>query len=161
MNANGDPRQASPVTEQEERLTDIFKDYFDALERLKCGKPANVPKGTKISNDSVSLEAGRKKGTIKKSRPVFSDLIEAINAAALTESKPQDEMRERLNKAKSEGAKYRALWEESLAREVSLFKELWDAREAWAKEREAMASGKVTSIRAPGAKSSRSHSGSN
>ncbi len=47
-------------------MADILQDYFDALERLKTGKPVNVPKGTKITNDSVSLEAGRKKGTIKK-----------------------------------------------------------------------------------------------
>lgn len=128
-------------------MPDILKDYYDALERLKRGKPVNVPKGTKITNDSVSLEAGRKKGTIKKSRPVFSDLIEAIITASKAEGKPQDELLERLHQAKAEAAKYRSLWEEALAREVSLVKELWDAREAWAKERAAMASGKVTPIR--------------
>lgn len=127
-------------------MADILKDYFDALGRLKRGKPDNVPPGTKITNDSVSQEAGRKKGTIKKSRPVFSDLIEAIDAAAKAEGKPQDEARERLDRAKAEAAKYRALWEEALAREVSLVKQLWDEREAWAKEREAMTSGKVTPI---------------
>ncbi len=137
-------------------MADILKDYFDALERLKHGKPVNVPKGTKITNDSVSQEAGRKKGTIKKSRPVFCDLIEAINAAANVESKPTDEMRERLDQAKAEAAKYRALWEEALAREVSLVKELWDTREAWAKEREAMTSGKITPIKKPSAESARS-----
>mgnify|MGYP000194508144 CR=1 FL=1 len=68
-------------------MPDILKDYFEALERLKKGKPTNVPKGTRITNDSVSLEAGRKKGTIKKSRPIFSDLIEAIDAAAKAEAK--------------------------------------------------------------------------
>ena len=128
-------------------MADILKDYFEALERLKRGKPENVPKGTKITNDSVSLEAGRKKGTIKKSRPIFSDLIEAINSVATAEGKPQDEMRERLNQAKAEAAKYRTLWEEALAREVSLVKELWDARDAWAKEREAMTGGKIAPIR--------------
>lgn len=130
-------------------MADILQDYFDALERLKHGKPVNVPKGTTITNDSVSLEAGRKKGTIKKSRPVFSDLIEVINAAANVESKPADEMRERLDQAKAEAAKYRTLWEEALAREVSLVKELWDAREAWTKEREAMIKGKITPIKKP------------
>jgi hypothetical protein len=59
-------------------------------------------------------------------------------------------MRERLEQAKADAAKYRALWEEALAREVSLVKELWDSREAWAKEREAMTSGKVTPIRKSG-----------
>lgn len=135
-------------------MPDILKDYFDALERLKIGKTVNVPKGTKITNDSVSLEAGRKKGTIKRSRPVFSDLIKAIDDAAKAESRPQDEMRERLDQAKAEAARYRVLWEEALAREISLVKELWDAREAWAKERETMVEGKVTQIRKPGPKSS-------
>lgn len=135
---------------QEDHMSDILKDYFEALERLKNGKPINVPKGTKITNDSVSLEAGRKKGTIKKSRPVFSELINAINAASATDLKPNDEMRIRLDQAKAEAAKYRTLWEEALAREVSLVKELWDAREAWKREREAMECGKVTPIRKPG-----------
>ena len=105
-------------------MPNILNDYFEALERLKRGKPDNVAKGTKITNDSVSLEAGRKKGTIKKSRPIFSDLIEAIDAAAKAEAKPRDEMRGRLGEAKAEAARYRVLWEEALAREVSLVKQL-------------------------------------
>jgi len=125
-------------------MPDILKDYFDALERLKSGKPENVPKGAKITNDSVSLEAGRKKGTIKKSLPAFSELIEAIDAAAKAEIKPKDEIRAQLVEAKEEIARYRTLWEEALAREVSLVKELWDTRDAWAKERKTMTSGKVT-----------------
>lgn len=128
-------------------MPDILKEYFEALERLKRGKPVNVPKGTKITNDSVSLEAGRKKGTIKKARPIFSDLIEAIDAAAKAEAKPRDEMRGRLDEAKAEAARNRAMWEEALAREVSLVKQLWDEREAWAKERAALTGGKVTPIR--------------
>ncbi|MDC7701657.1 hypothetical protein [Vogesella indigofera] len=131
-------------------MPDIAKDYFEALERLKRGKPVNVPKGTKISNDSVSLEAGRKRGTIKRSRPIFSELIEAIDAAAKAGAKPRDGMRERLDEAKAEAARYRVLWEEALAREVSLVKQLWDEREAWAKERAALTGGKVTSIRRTG-----------
>lgn len=131
-------------------MTDILKDYFEALERLKRGKPVNVPKGTKITNDSVSLEAGRKKGTIKKSRPIFSDLIEAIEAAAKTETKPGDEMRARLDEAKAQAERYRALWEKALAREVSLVKQLWDEREAWAKERAALSGSKVIPIKKTG-----------
>lgn len=49
-------------------------DYFLALERLKARRAA-------INNDAVSIEAGRKKGSIKKSRPVFAKLIAAIEAA--------------------------------------------------------------------------------
>ena len=127
-------------------MLDILKDYFEALERLKRNKPVNVPKGTRITNDSVSLEAGRKKGTIKKSRPIFRDLVKAIDAAK-AEANPRDELRERLDEAKAEAARYRTLWEEALAREVSLVKQLWDKREAWAKERAALTGGKVTLIR--------------
>lgn len=128
-------------------MAEILKDYFDALDRLKNDKPKNVPPGTKITNDSVSLEAGRKKGTIKKSRLVFSDLIEAIEAARAGVANPQASLQERLAQAKAEIARYRTLWEEALAREVSLVKELWDIKEAWSKERESMSSGKVTPIR--------------
>lgn len=49
--------------------------YFSALERLIKNVPVNVPLGTKISYDAVSLEAGKSKGSIKKSRPIFTDLI--------------------------------------------------------------------------------------
>lgn len=128
----------------------ILKDYFEALERLKRGKPVNVPKGTRITNDSVSLEAGRKKGTIKKSRPIFSDLIAAIEAAGQTEAKPGDEMRSKLDEARAQAERNRVLWEEALAREVSLVKQLWDEREAWAKERAALTGGKVIPIRKTG-----------
>jgi hypothetical protein len=128
-------------------MPNILKDYFEALDRLTRGKPINVPKGTKITNNSVSLEAGRKKGTIKKSRPIFSDLIEAIDAAAKADKRPHENTRAQLADAKAEIARYRALWEESLAREISLVKELWDARDAWEKERESIARGKVTPIR--------------
>ena len=34
--------------------------YFEALKRLKDNRPINMPVGTKINNDTVSLEAGRK-----------------------------------------------------------------------------------------------------
>lgn len=127
-------------------MLDILSDYFEALERLKKGRPINVPKGTTITNDSVSLEAGRKKGTIKKSRPIFHGLIDAIDAAK-SRDKPGNEMQERLTEAKAEAARYRVLWEEALAREVSLLKQLMDEQEAWAKERAELNGGKVIPFR--------------
>lgn len=127
-------------------MADILKDYFDALERLKNGRPDNVRKGTKINNDNVSLEAGRKKGSIKRSRPIFAPLIAAIDLAAKENGDPIDEAKEQLIKAKAEAASYRKRWEESLCREVSLFKQLWDEREAWAKKEAALTGQKVSSI---------------
>lgn len=128
-------------------MSNVLKDYFDALERLLDGNPANVPKGSPLTQDSVSLEAGRKKGSIKKSRPIFRELIEAIDRAAQSQSEPNDKVRQRLEYAKAESARYRVLWEDALAREVSLFKQLWDTQEAWAKERAALTGSTVTPIK--------------
>ena len=57
-----------------------LNDYYAALERLKANKPEVLPKGSAINNDTVALEAGRKRGSIKKSRHAV--LIEAIEQAA-------------------------------------------------------------------------------
>ena len=127
-------------------MPDILQDYRDALERLRKGRPENVPKGTKITNDSVSQEAGRKKGTIKRSRPIFKDLIDEINAAAAEQSKPADEQKAKIDELKAEVAKYRTLWEEALTREVSLVKQLRGEQQEWAKEKAALTGEKVTAI---------------
>ena len=54
-------------------------EYYAALERLKANKPTVLPKSSAINNDTVALEAGRKRGSIKKSRHVA--LVEAIEQA--------------------------------------------------------------------------------
>lgn len=110
-------------------MANILDDYFAALERLRKGRPNVVPKGTKITNDAVALEAGRGKGSIKKSRRIFSDLVEAINQAAAEQSRPRDEIKDRLNVVKHDVQKYRSLWEEALAREVSLLNELYATKQ--------------------------------
>ena len=55
-------------------------EYYAALERLKANKPTVLPKGSAINNDTVALEAGRKRGSIKKSR--HAALVQAIELAA-------------------------------------------------------------------------------
>ena len=57
-------------------MNDTLQEYFEALERLKSNNPINVLKNSKINNDSVALEAGRKRGSIKKSREIFAELME-------------------------------------------------------------------------------------
>ena len=129
-------------------MPDILQDYRNALARLRRDKPENVPKGTKITNDSVSLEAGRKKGTIKRSRPIFKDLIDEINAAAAEQLKPEDAQKARIDQLKAEVSKYRTLWEEALTREVSLVKQLWDERQEWSKKEAELTGEKVVTINA-------------
>ena len=57
-----------------------LNEYYAALERLKANKPTVLAKGSAINNDTVALETGRKRGSIKKSR--HAALIEAIELAA-------------------------------------------------------------------------------
>ncbi|SDD58989.1 hypothetical protein SAMN05216345_111171 [Cupriavidus sp. YR651] len=114
-------------------MADTLSDYFQALERLKRGIPKIVPKDTKISNDAVALEAGRGKGSIKKSRPVFRNLIEAIDEVAAKQGKPKEEVKKKLASAQTSASNYRLLWEEALAREASLLVELIETRKELAK----------------------------
>jgi ABC-type transporter Mla subunit MlaD len=104
-------------------------EYFAALERLTKGHPTIVSRGVKITNDAVALEAGRGKGSIKKSRPVFADLIHAIDAAAREQARPANEQLESLNKAKAAADQYRRELDASIAREISLLHELYELKQ--------------------------------
>lgn len=114
-------------------MSDALEAYYEALERLKKGRSVHVSKGTKITNDAVSIEAGRGKGTIKKSRPVFADLIAAIDTAASEQASSKDALQEKVEKVKAEANRYRSLWEEGLAREISLLQELLEVRKTLAR----------------------------
>ena len=100
--------------------------YLSALERLKNNTPVVLPKGTRISKDTVALEAGRKRSSIKKSRPQFASLIEEIELAASIQSKPEDDSKGYLEKLKSEKDHYKSLYQQSLNRELMLVKRLSD-----------------------------------
>lgn len=106
-------------------------DYYRALERLRTNKPEVLSKGSyKINKDTVALEAGRKRGTIKPSRNQFEDLITAIeNVAAIYNNKDLD----KLNKANALAARYKSESEEfrenyyaALNREMMLVRRLSD-----------------------------------
>lgn len=113
-------------------MSDTLNDYFDALERLKKNEPKIVQAGTRITNDAVALEAGRQKGSIKKSRAVFFDLIEEIQKASEEQSKLANKSEEKLEKAKEDVAYYKKALEESLAREVSLLNEVFELKKTLA-----------------------------
>ena len=76
-----------------------LNEYYAALERLKANKPTLLPKGSAINNDTVALEAGRKRGSIKKSRHVA--LVEAIDLAAQQAGQNVLSLTQQVEKAKS------------------------------------------------------------
>lgn len=63
-----------------------LENYRAALHRLMNGRPQIVPKGSAINKDTVALEAGRKRGSIKKSRAENAELIAEIEAAAANQN---------------------------------------------------------------------------
>lgn len=113
--------------------TEPLSDYFEALDRLKRGRPSIVDRGVKITNDAVSLEAGRKKGSIKRSRKLFCDLISAIDAAAAEQGRPQQVQTDRLNKVKQTADSLREQLDASLGRELSLIAELYELKKRLSK----------------------------
>jgi predicted nucleic acid-binding protein len=117
-------------------MSDQLKGYFLALKRLKSNSTNIVPKGTKITNDSVSLEAGKNKGAIKKSRAVFSDLILEINKAKKEVNISSKVINETLTLQKNKTSKYKELLDESLAREISLIYEIFELKQELAKLRD-------------------------
>ena len=101
-------------------MNEMIKDYHDALNRLINNSPKIVPIGSKINNDTVALEAGRKRGSIKKSREIFWDLIEKINKVNNDQNAPLKAAEKKVQKYKSELQKYKKLYEESLNRELMM-----------------------------------------
>lgn len=103
-------------------MSEAITDYYAAIERLKKRL------GARINNDTVAIEAGRKKGSIKKPRPQFTRLIEAIDAASAETWRPKLELTERLNRAKGGVQDLQAQLDESLARELALLRQVSSLR---------------------------------
>lgn len=62
-------------------MSKMINNYYLALERLVKNKPIIVQFPYKINNDTVAIEAGRKRGAIKQSRPELAELILDIKHA--------------------------------------------------------------------------------
>jgi hypothetical protein len=95
--------------------------YLDALERLKA-------RGEPINNDAVAKEAGSGKGSIKKSRPGYVELIAAIERAALEQKQakatadPTPQLRQQI-------ATLQLRLDSALERELCLLNEVYQLRE--------------------------------
>ena len=99
-------------------MNETLQDYFAPLDRLKSNNPINVPKNSKINKDIVALEAGRKRGSIKRSREMFLELIEAINIASNENNAHYDKLTSKISKLKSSTQNYKELYEKAINREI-------------------------------------------
>ena len=63
---------------QEENINKTLEEYYEALHRLIANTPVNIPKDSKINKDTVALEAGRKRGSIKKVVRFFGNLLKLL-----------------------------------------------------------------------------------
>lgn len=117
-------------------MSEALSDYFAALERLRRRK-------AKINNDTVAIEAGRKKGSIKKSRPQYATLIAAIDAANEEVRRTQNDAGDRLDRARETSKTLQSQLDAALARELSLLKEVFELR----KELAQLTGGNVVPIR--------------
>lgn len=100
-------------------ISDVIRQYEEALQRLIENKPNILPPGSKINNDNVALEAGRGKGSIRKDRKCFDDLREKIKTAAAVQKKED-------SAKPNKGAEklFKNLYHESLARELMLISQI-------------------------------------
>ena len=109
-----------------------LNDYYAALERLKVNKPIILPKGSAINNDTLALEAGRKRGSIKRSR--YAALVEAIEFAAQEVGQNVLSPTQQVEKAKNKSVKsdYEQLkedYEKLLEKANSLFLENFELKQ--------------------------------
>lgn len=85
LKINETPELLAAFEKAHEQQRDLFPNVIDrlnmALDRLIKGEPINVPKGTGITNSSVSMEAGLDKSTIRPNRPRYEAIIQRIKEA--------------------------------------------------------------------------------
>lgn len=98
-----------------------LKTYHEALKRLKTNKPIRIKGNYKINKDTVALEAGMKRGTIKKSRPIFEQLIIDIENAENERTAKTTKYIDQIEKYKAKAKKFESLYNEAINRELMLY----------------------------------------
>lgn len=115
-------------------------EYFEALERLKQNNTLIIKHPYTINNDTVALEAGRKRGSIKKSRENYSLLIKEIEKAKAKKYQTSNEgctplqrSKNQLKKSREQSEEWRKKYEAAIGRELSLLKQINDLKKSISK----------------------------
>jgi septal ring factor EnvC (AmiA/AmiB activator) len=115
--------------------------YFEALQRL-------VDRGEKINNDTVALEAGSGRGSIKRSRPAYAKLIVAIDIAAQEQAATKAK-NDPVPALRQENANLVKRLDGALERELALLSEVYNLREEVRQLREQLSNKTLVAIHAP------------
>jgi len=91
---------------------------MEALERLKQNKPLIIQKGSRINLDTVALEAGKNRSSIRKDR--YPELYAIIQEAEQNDLTPRQQDAVKIEKIKFERDRYKKLYEEAIGRELML-----------------------------------------
>jgi DNA-directed RNA polymerase beta' subunit len=103
------------------QLMEILMRYRQIRNYLQ---PINIPKNSKINNDTVALEAGRKRGSIKKSREIFTELIDAIEKATQKNNAEYEKLESKFLKLKETTKKYKEMYEKAINRELMYLEQI-------------------------------------
>lgn len=99
-------------------MSKAAEEYRAAFERLKAGKPNIVSKADPINElDTVALEAGKKKGSLRKA--LHHKLCGEILGYAVKETELQKEIRLKEEYRKERDLKHE-YWSQALGRELML-----------------------------------------
>jgi mannitol-specific phosphotransferase system IIBC component len=111
-------------------------DYYDALQRLIDNRPLHITKGSKINNDTVALEASRKRGSIKKSRQGFEQLINDILEGEAKRTQGTRKIQDKLEQTKIDKINIESLYNKSLNRELMYLETISELEEEIKKNKE-------------------------
>ena len=95
----------------------VEQEFREAKVRIKKNKVINIPRGSKLSLDTVALEAGRKKGSIRRDRypslydEIVKDMEETIETPLQLAQRKRDDY-------KNERNHYKELLGKALGREL-------------------------------------------
>lgn len=112
--------------------------YFEALQRL-------IDRGDRINNDTVALEAGNGRGSIKKSRPAYANLIAAIDAAARKQATVKADA-DPAPALRQEKENLIQLLDGALERELALLNEVHNLREELRQVREQLFNKRLVAV---------------
>lgn len=99
-------------------MSRFINECMEALERLNQNKPLIIQKGSRINLDTVALEAGKNRSSIRKDR--YPELYAIIQEAEQNDLTPRQQDAVKIEKIKFERDRYKKLYEEAIGRELML-----------------------------------------